>query len=171
MLFCRAYLLTRANAFQAYIGASLTPRDVFCVKYVPSGTSKLIRIITLVVVFSCLVVVVVVVIVICCRQRRRRRRTAVKTRDRIAKDNKDDNALLVILVYKENSSSHYRHHRYYHHHYHREPFSILKSIFLPLKSTFLSRCFQTLLFFYCPYLACSFLPSIFIYLIHISNPL
>ena len=59
--------------WQAYIGTAPNPRDVFCVKYVPSGTVKLILMITSVVVFSCLVVVVVV-IVIYCRQRCRRRK-------------------------------------------------------------------------------------------------
>jgi len=66
-----------ANNAQAYIGTAPTPRDVFCVKYVPNATGWTIITVTLVVFFSCLVVVVAAMVIYYRRRRRRPLTTGV----------------------------------------------------------------------------------------------
>ena len=63
--------------WQAYIGISPTPRDVFCVIYEPLAAQRTILVVSSVVVSSCLLLLVVIVIVVCIRRRRRQRRTRI----------------------------------------------------------------------------------------------
>ena len=63
--------------WQAYIGISPTPRDVFCVIYEPLAAQRTTLVVSSVVVSSCLLLMVVVVIVVCIRRRRRRRRRRI----------------------------------------------------------------------------------------------